>query len=74
MLKIPYFLGLFLLFSACAKDKSKVDILIVNGSVYDGISEVPTTLDVAIKNGKIVFVGMLDSLELKTEKGHRCFR
>ncbi|WP_136466440.1 N-acyl-D-amino-acid deacylase family protein [Flagellimonas onchidii] len=42
---------------ACSEQQLKVDLLIVNGTVYNGIDREPITSAIGIRGDKIVFVG-----------------
>lgn len=42
---------------SCKDKKNKVDILITNGMVYNGIDTVPKISSIGIKDDKIVFIG-----------------
>ena len=57
-----------ILISSCKKETIEVDILIKNGTVYNGISTKPTHNFIAIKNDKIVLV---DDKNLKSIKAER---
>jgi len=50
------------------KKELQVDILIQNGSVYDGESTTSQQLSIAIKDDKIVFVGEEKSISIKANK------
>lgn len=53
---------------SCSKEVVEVDILILNGFVYNGLDKMPSGTSIAIKNDKIVFVGNKDASHFKTEK------
>jgi len=55
--KISTYLGVALLFFACSKKQIDVDILIKNGTVYNGADLKPNHQSIAIKNDKIIFIG-----------------
>jgi N-acyl-D-amino-acid deacylase len=59
------FLSLILLFSLTAAAQS-YEVLIKNGTVYDGTGRKPQTADVAITGDKIVAVGKLKTAQAKT--------
>ncbi|MGX1930570.1 N-acyl-D-amino-acid deacylase family protein [Flagellimonas sp. 2504JD4-2] len=42
---------------ACSEQQLKVDLLIVNGTVYNGIDQEPSSSAIGVKDDKIVFVG-----------------
>ncbi len=48
---------IFLLIFSCSKERVDADILITNGTVYNGLSLDPSNVSVAIKDDKIVFIG-----------------
>jgi len=52
-----YFLSLTLLLLSCEKKSMLADILIQNGTVYNGIDTISSKVSIAIKNDKIIFVG-----------------
>ena len=60
-------LVLILLFS-CSKKRIKADILIQNGTVYNGVSKISTNKSIAIKNDKIVFIGDENSVSINATK------
>jgi len=49
------------LFAACNQVPSTADILIVGGTVYDGVSEQPKVADIAIQGDKVVYVAKADA-------------
>lgn len=53
-----YFLFIFIAISACTR--YDYDIIIVNGAVYDGSGTPADSSSIAIKDGKIVHIGILD--------------
>lgn len=53
-----YFLFIFFAISACTR--YDYDIIIVNGAVYDGSGTPADSSSVAVKDGKIVHIGILD--------------
>lgn len=54
--KISFFL-FFTLIVSCAKEKRTVDVLIKNGTVYNGVNDIPTHNAIGILDDKIVFIG-----------------
>jgi len=52
-----HFLIIFLMLSvfSCSKNILEVDILIINGTVYNGQEQLPGSTIIAIKDDKIVF-------------------
>jgi N-acyl-D-aspartate/D-glutamate deacylase len=64
---ITYLLVITLFFS-CTKEKIKADILIINGTVYNGTDTTPNNNAIAIKDDKIVFIGDENTVEIKAEK------
>lgn len=58
---------LFILLS-CSEHEIDADILIVNGAVYDGISDVPLLQDIAIQKDKIIFIGDSKDAHIKAKK------
>lgn len=57
-----------LLIFSCSKEKIEADILIRNGTVYNGIDNEPTSNSIAIKDDKIVYVGNENDVEITTSK------
>ena len=58
-------MGCFLLFFACGQDQLKVDILIQNGTVYNGIDTIPNELSIGILADKIVYIGDEKDIKIK---------
>ncbi len=56
-----------IVFFSCNEKPLVADIIIVNGDVYDGISNVAVKTTVAIKNDKIIYIGP-DSLKFNAPK------
>lgn len=65
--KTVFFLSVLLISFSCS-DKIKVDILITNGRVYDGISDTAANLDVALKRDEIVYVGTSQTAKFDARK------
>jgi len=64
---------LFLLFSiiiltVSCKKVIDADIVIRNGTVYNGVSEVSLNASIVIKNDKIIFIGNEDDIVINTSK------
>lgn len=59
---------LFLSMISCSEKVIEVDILIINGSVYNGLEKMSSGTSVAIKNDKIVFIGNKDASHFKAKK------
>lgn len=53
------------LFCSCTKDKMTFDILIENGTVYNGIDSIPAKIAIGIRKDKISFVGSLNGQRYK---------
>lgn len=66
--KTIFFLFLLSVISTHSQRKIEADILISNGMVYDGVSNTPAHLDIAINGDKIVFVGVPRSAEIIAKK------
>lgn len=64
---ILYFI-LFSMISSCAQNKMDLDILIINGSVYNGFETGPKTSSIGITDGKIVFIGNENKIKLQARK------
>ncbi len=56
------------LFSSCSKKKIEADILIQNGTVYNGIDKTSTNNSIGIKDDKIVFIGDENSVSINAKK------
>ncbi len=68
-LKNNLLIGLVLLLMlSCKKENIEADILIKNGTIYNGTDTIPTKVSVATKNDKIVFVGDLNDAEIRATK------
>jgi N-acyl-D-amino-acid deacylase len=65
-IKPLYFLGLAITLFMAASCTSDYDIIIQNGTVYDGTGNDPITADVGIKNDTIATIGDLESASAKT--------
>lgn len=63
-----YFLVGILFFISCSKKQIEADILIKNGTVYNGTSKNSTHDAIAIKGDKIVFVGNENETTIKATK------
>lgn len=57
-----------LLFSCKDNSSIKADILIVNGTVYDGVGTLPQSVAIAIKDDKIVWLGDHNKREVMATK------
>ena len=57
------FLFAAVIFCACSTTKSKVDLLVINGTIYTVDSGFSKTEAMAVSNGKIVATGTTDSLK-----------
>ncbi|MEE1963015.1 amidohydrolase family protein [Allomuricauda taeanensis] len=55
--KIIILLILFLGLGSCKKDRVEVDILIKNGTVYNGVDSIPSALTLGLVGDKIAYVG-----------------
>ena len=53
---------------SCQKNKIDADILIKNGTVYNGIDTISSKLTIAIKDDKIVYVGDKNEVYFTTKK------
>ena len=63
-----YILTVTLFLCSCAKQEIDADILIINGSVYNGIDSISTNESIAIAGDKIVYVGNPDKVKITAEK------
>ncbi|NAS32735.1 amidohydrolase family protein [Flavobacteriaceae bacterium R38] len=68
--KTPSIVGILYCFFllSCAKEEIKSDLLIENGIVYNGITEDPSIVSIAIKNDKIIFIGDKNSVQINSKK------
>ncbi|MGC6285196.1 MAG: N-acyl-D-amino-acid deacylase family protein [Polaribacter sp.] len=66
MRQVFKFLFLFVILQSC--EKKVVDILIVNGIVYDGINLEPTTNSIAVLGDQIVDFGDLDTTKFRPKR------
>ncbi len=64
---ILFCLIVILIFS-CSKEKIEADILITNGTVYNGTDSIPSSVSIGIKNDKIVFIGDENSVSITASK------
>lgn len=53
---------------SCSKKKIEADILIKNGTVYNGIDTTSTNNSIAIKDDKIIFIGDENSVSITAKK------
>jgi N-acyl-D-aspartate/D-glutamate deacylase len=68
------FLFTLLLVVSCSKKSIKADILIKNGTVYNGTDTIPANVSIAIKEDKIVFIGdentiIINAIKIINAKG-----
>ncbi len=68
MLRLSILIVLGICFSSCSKKKIQADILIQNGTVYNGVDKEPTNNSVAIRGDKIVFIGDENSVSINAKK------
>jgi len=54
-------------FFSCENAENNVDILIKNGIVYNGVDTISTNNSIAIKDGKIVFIGDINKTTIKSK-------
>ncbi|CAL2080474.1 Amidohydrolase family protein [Tenacibaculum sp. 190524A02b] len=59
---------IIMFFSSCSKKKIEADILIKNGTVYNGIDTSPNQNDIAIKNDRIIFLGNPKDANINAKK------
>lgn len=59
---------LALLIFSCSKEKIEADILITNGTVYNGVDTRSSNVSIAIKDDKIVFVGNETDVDINALK------
>jgi N-acyl-D-amino-acid deacylase len=58
----------FIILISCSKESIEVDILILNGTVFNGIDSIPSKVSIGIKNDKIVFIGDEKTVQISTIK------
>lgn len=68
MKHIEIILLIFIIFFISCRKKMDVDILIINGSVYNGIDTNATNVSIGIKGDKIVFLGNVKELIINATK------
>ncbi len=61
-------LAFIIVLSACSKKSIEADILINNGTVYNGTDTIPSNVSIAIKGEKIIFVGEKNSVSINSSK------
>ena len=61
-------LFLFVILSCASKKKVEADLIIKNGSVYNGYDTIPEKVSIAIKGDKIIFIGNEKWVRLKSDK------
>ena len=66
--KIPLIIFIAALFFSCGKKTIDADIIITNGTVYNGVDKLPTNSSIAIKGSKIVFIGNDKSVTINAKK------
>ncbi len=66
--RISLFAVVLLIFSSCSKENIDADILIKNGTVFNGVDKTSTNNSIAIKDDKIVFIGDENSVSITTKK------
>ena len=70
-MKINKLLFLFCVFTlsfSCKKNIISADILIQNGTVYDGIDTFPKKVSIAIKNDTIAYIGNEKNVSIQSQK------
>lgn len=67
-LKTLYLLLLLSFFASCEKEKLAVDILIQNGTVYNGITTEPTNVSIGILKDQIVYIGDEKNIKIIASK------
>ena len=67
---LKYYFLIIMIISAfsCQKNKIDADILIKNGTVYNGIDTISSKLTIAIKDDRIVYVGDKNEVYFTTKK------
>ena len=65
---IIYFIATLLIFASCSKKTIEADILIINGTVYNGTDSSSNNLAIAIKNDKIIFIGNENDVSIIASK------
>ncbi|MEL6972072.1 MAG: amidohydrolase family protein [Bacteroidota bacterium] len=60
-------LGCLMIFS-CGQDAPQLDVLITGGTVYDGVAAEPLNVDIGVMDGKIVFLGAVDTTSYQTKE------
>ncbi|MDC9721285.1 MAG: amidohydrolase family protein [Urechidicola sp.] len=60
--------SILLLCFSCTKKTITADVLIQNGTVYNGVDKDPTNNSIALKDDKIVFIGDANSVSIIADK------
>lgn len=63
-----YFGVLLLVITSCATPSIEADVLIQNGTVYNGVADAAKEQSIAIKGDKIVFIGKKNAVNIKAKK------
>jgi N-acyl-D-amino-acid deacylase len=66
-LKIFFMITILISFFSCKKE-IYADILIKNGTVYNGIDSIPSHISIAIKDDKIIFIGDENTVSINASK------
>ncbi|MGK0253554.1 MAG: N-acyl-D-amino-acid deacylase [Mariniflexile sp.] len=66
-LKIFFMITILISCFSCKKE-IYADILIKNGTVYNGVDSIPNYLSIAIKDDKIIFIGDENTVSIKASK------
>ncbi|MEL6832257.1 MAG: amidohydrolase family protein [Bacteroidota bacterium] len=53
---------------SCGQAALQLDVLITGGTVYDGVSVEPAKVDIGIADGKIVFIGAVDTMAYQAKE------
>jgi len=56
-IKISILATILFVVISCSKEAIEADILIINGTVYDGVNTVPIHVSIAVKGDEIIFIG-----------------
>ncbi|MDF0715981.1 amidohydrolase family protein [Muricauda sp. 334s03] len=62
------FVAFVLLMLSCTKPKVEADILIENGTVYNGVDAEPKMMSIAIKEDKIIYVGKAEDVKIMASR------
>lgn len=63
-----FFAAVIICLGSCKKVRNEVDILIENGTVYDGVDSVSSMVSIAVKGDKIVYVDDPEKMDVSAKR------